>query len=66
MGARLLNRTTRQVSLTEIGRQYYERSTHFLAEIDEADRAAGACRQLRGGGCAFIAILPSPNSSRRS
>ena len=42
LGARLLNRTTRRVSLTEIGREYYERSTHFLAEIDEADRAAGA------------------------
>ena len=42
LGARLLNRTTRRVSLTEIGRQYYERSTHFLAEIDEADREAGA------------------------
>jgi DNA-binding transcriptional LysR family regulator len=42
LGVRLLNRTTRRVSLTEIGRQYYERSTHFLAEIDEADREAGA------------------------
>jgi len=42
LGARLLNRTTRRVSVTEIGRQYYERSTHFLAEIDEADREAGA------------------------
>ncbi len=40
--ARLLNRTTRKVSLTEIGRQYYERSLHILAELDEADRAAGA------------------------
>jgi DNA-binding transcriptional LysR family regulator len=36
LGARLLNRTTRRVSLTEVGRQYYERSIHFLAEIDEA------------------------------
>jgi DNA-binding transcriptional LysR family regulator len=42
LGARLLNRTTRRVSVTETGRQYYERSTHFLAEIDEADREAGA------------------------
>jgi DNA-binding transcriptional LysR family regulator len=42
LGARLLNRTTRKVSLTEIGRQYYERSLHILAEFDEADRAAGA------------------------
>jgi DNA-binding transcriptional LysR family regulator len=42
LGARLLNRTTRKVSVTETGRQYYERSTHFLAEIDEAEREAGA------------------------
>src|SRR5271154_584580 len=42
LGARPLNRTTRKVSLTEIGRRYYERSLHILAEVDEADRAAGA------------------------
>jgi DNA-binding transcriptional LysR family regulator len=42
LGARLLNRTTRKVSLTEIGREYYEHSLHILAELDEADRAAGA------------------------
>jgi DNA-binding transcriptional LysR family regulator len=49
VGARLLNRTTRRVSLTEIGRQYYERSTHFLAEIDEADREAGALQATPRG-----------------
>jgi DNA-binding transcriptional LysR family regulator len=49
LGARLLNRTTRRVSLTEIGRQYYERSTHFLAEIDEADREAGALQATPRG-----------------
>src|ERR1700743_1289426 len=42
LGARLLNRTTRKVSLTEIGRQDYERTLHILAELDEANRAAGA------------------------
>ena len=41
LGARLLNRTTRRVSLTEIGRAYYERSTQILADLDEADRIAG-------------------------
>jgi DNA-binding transcriptional LysR family regulator len=49
LGARLLNRTTRRVSLTEVGRQYYERSTHFLAEIDEADREAGALQATPRG-----------------
>jgi DNA-binding transcriptional LysR family regulator len=38
----LLNRTTRKVALTEIGREYYERCTQILAELDEADRIASA------------------------
>ena len=42
LGARLLNRTTRRVSLTELGREYYERSFHILADLDEADRTGGA------------------------
>jgi DNA-binding transcriptional LysR family regulator len=42
LGARLLNRTTRKVSLTEIGREYYERSVRILADLDDADSAAGA------------------------
>ena len=42
LGVRLLNRTTRQVSLTEIGRDYYERCSQILHELAEADEAAGA------------------------
>jgi DNA-binding transcriptional LysR family regulator len=42
LGVRLLNRTTRQVSLTEIGREYYERCVQILQELDEADRVASA------------------------
>lgn len=38
LGVRLLNRTTRQVKLTEIGRLYYERSSQILSELDDADR----------------------------
>jgi DNA-binding transcriptional LysR family regulator len=49
LGARLLNRTTRRVSLTEIGRQYYERSSHILADLDEADRVAGALQATPRG-----------------
>jgi DNA-binding transcriptional LysR family regulator len=41
LGARLLNRTTRKVSLTEIGRAYYERLIPILAELEEADQFAG-------------------------
>jgi len=42
LGVRLLNRTTRQVSLTEIGRDYYERCSRILQELAEADEVAGA------------------------
>jgi DNA-binding transcriptional LysR family regulator len=42
LGARLLNRTTRSVGLTETGRAYYERCTGILAEIEDADQAASA------------------------
>lgn len=41
LGARLLNRTTRQVGLTEVGRAYYERCMRILEEVEEADEAAG-------------------------
>jgi DNA-binding transcriptional LysR family regulator len=41
LGARLLNRTTRKISVTEVGRAYYERCTRVLADLEEADRAAG-------------------------
>jgi DNA-binding transcriptional LysR family regulator len=42
LGVRLLNRTTRKVSLTDIGRAYYERSRQILIELDDADLIASA------------------------
>jgi DNA-binding transcriptional LysR family regulator len=42
LGVRLLNRTTRRVSLTEIGREYYERCSQILQELAEADEVASA------------------------
>ena len=40
MGTRLLNRTTRKQSLTEIGRTYYDRCRQALAEVEWADALA--------------------------
>jgi DNA-binding transcriptional LysR family regulator len=40
LNARLLNRTTRQLSLTEIGRLYYEQCKSILAEIEEVEACA--------------------------
>lgn len=37
LGARLLNRTTRRLSLTEAGRIFYERSRRGLQDIEEAE-----------------------------
>jgi Transcriptional regulator len=39
LGARLLNRTTRKLSLTEVGQAYYERCTRIIADLEEAEQA---------------------------
>ncbi len=39
LGARLMNRTTRSLSLTAAGRGFYERCSQILEEIEEAERA---------------------------
>lgn len=49
LGARLLNRTTRRLSLTESGQAYYERSVTLLADVAEAEALAGqSAAQARG------------------
>lgn len=42
LNVRLLNRTTRSVSLTGEGERYLERSVRVLAELDALERASGA------------------------
>src|ERR1700744_4122299 len=42
LGVRLLNRTTRRVSLTDIGKAYYDRSRQVLTDLEEADQIAKA------------------------
>src|SRR5271168_549668 len=49
LGARLLNRTTRKVSLTEVGRTYYERCNQILAEVAEADEAVSELQSTPRG-----------------
>jgi DNA-binding transcriptional LysR family regulator len=49
LGARLLNRTTRKVSLTEVGRVYYDRCVQILADIEQADDIAGALQSTPQG-----------------
>src|ERR1700737_1318575 len=42
LGARLLNRTPRKGSLTEVGKTYYCRCVPILADLEQADDIAGA------------------------
>ena len=49
LGARLLNRTTRRLNLTEIGAAFYERSARILEAVEEARNAAGALQTVPRG-----------------
>jgi DNA-binding transcriptional LysR family regulator len=49
VGARLLQRTTRKVALTDVGARYLERIRRILADVDEAERAAEGERTQPSG-----------------
>ncbi|MRR52137.1 MAG: LysR family transcriptional regulator [Rhodocyclaceae bacterium] len=49
LGVRLLQRSTRRLSLTEAGANYYERCRHILADVEDAEATAGSAEgQVRG------------------
>ena len=54
LGVRLLKRTTRRLSLTDVGRGYYDRCIAALDEIVLAEAEAGS-RQAEPSGCLRIA-----------
>ena len=49
LGTRLLNRTTRKLSLTETGQQYLERVRQILIDVDDADALASSSACKPGG-----------------
>ena len=49
LGARLLQRTTRSVTLTDAGRRYLERARRILADVEEAESAAEGERTRPSG-----------------
>lgn len=58
LGARLVNRSTRSVSLTETGRRYYERCQQILADLDEADAAVADSSLGASGALKIAAPVP--------
>jgi len=49
MGVRLLNRTTRRQSLTDIGQSFYERARIILAEVEAVDSLVAETRSVPRG-----------------
>ncbi|EWY39798.1 LysR family transcriptional regulator [Skermanella stibiiresistens SB22] len=49
LGARLLNRTTRSLSLTEVGRAFYDRCARIVADVEEAERSVADLHALPRG-----------------
>ena len=71
--ARLLNRTTRRISLTESGRAYFERATQLLLELDEVEasvseqavQAKGTLKITTSAGLAMSHLAPALAACRR-
>ncbi len=57
LGVQLLNRTTRQSSLTDAGREYYQRSVQILADVNELNAAASDSKTLLTGRISIAAPL---------
>src|SRR5438477_2784947 len=49
LDTRLLNRTTRRLSLTETGRAFHERCVQLLADLDEAEETVSAAAVVPRG-----------------
>ncbi|HXC41085.1 MAG TPA: LysR family transcriptional regulator, partial [Burkholderiales bacterium] len=49
LGSRLLNRTTRRLSLTETGQAFFERSVQLLSDLDDAEQMAAQSAQSPRG-----------------
>jgi DNA-binding transcriptional LysR family regulator len=49
LGVRLLNRSTRKLSLTETGKVYYEQCAVILAQIEDADRSVSVMNSIPRG-----------------
>lgn len=55
LNARLLQRTTRRLSLTDAGRAYFERAQQIIADVDEAEAEVGSEASRPSGWLRFTA-----------
>jgi DNA-binding transcriptional LysR family regulator len=60
LGVRLLNRSTRKVSVTEVGSAYYERCMQILADLEEADSVVQALQSTPRGKLRLNAAVAIP------
>ncbi len=58
LGVRLLNRTTRRMSLTDEGRDYYERSRQIIAAVEDARQSLSARRAAPRGRLRIASSVP--------
>ena len=49
LDARLLNRTTRKLSLTDVGRTYYDHCARIVGEVEDAERAVSSLQESPRG-----------------
>lgn len=49
LGVRLLNRSTRQLQTTDVGRSYYARCAALLAELSEVERSITSMQEVPSG-----------------
>ncbi|MGB0682059.1 MAG: LysR family transcriptional regulator [Magnetovibrionaceae bacterium] len=49
LGARLLNRTTRSLSLTDVGADFFQRALRILAEVEDAEQAVSTLQSAPRG-----------------
>ncbi|MFD1692033.1 LysR family transcriptional regulator [Azotobacter chroococcum] len=60
LGARLLERTTRQVRPTLDGQVFYERCKHIFGDLEDAESSSAPHWPTRAASCAWTSTAPMP------
>jgi DNA-binding transcriptional LysR family regulator len=60
LGVRLLNRSTRRISVTEVGEAYYERCQQILTDVDDAENIAQSLHSTPRGTLRLNASVAIP------